>query len=310
MSQTLSRHAQASEWLRGWQDVLTQSFEDMDGTGVCVRDKWESAGGNWGESRVMTEGKIWERLGVNYSSACGNQLPAAAVRNRPELSQARYEVCGVSVVAHPRNPYAPTAHANLRFFEAYADNNVSRWWFGGGYDLSPCYGYREDCQHWHKVAHDACMPYGKDIHKRFKTNCDEYFYLPHRKEARGIGGLFFDDFDALGFERSFSFIQALGNSYLDAYLPIVRRRCDQAYGERERQFQLYQRGRYAEFNLLWDRGTRFGVESGGRIESILMSLPPYARWEYAWKPEPGSAEDQLYNYFLKPRDWLAESDAS
>jgi coproporphyrinogen III oxidase len=305
MKNTQHNFKQVSSWLSGWQEQMTQTFGDMDGKGVFVRDKWQSERGSQGESRVMTEGRIWERLGVNYSSACGDSLPPTAVQNRPELSKARYEVCGVSVVAHPRNPHAPTAHANLRFFIASDDKAVLRWWFGGGYDLSPCYGYEEDCIHWHKVAHATCMPYGKDLYARFKTNCDKYFYLPHRQEARGIGGLFFDDFNELGFEQSFSLIQALGQSYLEAYLPIVRRRCEQPYEDRQRQFQLYRRGRYVEFNLLWDRGTRFGVESGGRTESILMSLPPRARWEYAWQPEPDSVEAQLSQDFLMPRDWLA-----
>lgn len=306
MSQEHLYYKKVCAWLRSWQDSLTQAFEDMDGKGIFKHDKWQRSEGGGGDSRVMTQGKIWERLGVNYSEAYGDRLPSAAVRNRPELAQASFEVAGVSVVAHPCNPHVPTAHANLRFFVARDEKQILRWWFGGGYDLTPCYGYVEDCRHWHRVARDACMPFGDNLYTRFKSNCDDYFYLPHRKEARGIGGLFFDDFDELGFERSFALIQSLGESYLEAYLPIVRLRYGLAYDELERQFQLYRRGRYVEFNLLWDRGTRFGIESNGRTESILMSMPPQARWEYAWVARPNSAEARLYSDFLKPRDWLAK----
>lgn len=295
-------------WLSAWQDDLVAEFERFDGAGRFVHDVWERDSG-CGNSRIFKQGRVWEQVGVNYSAVHGRRLPDAALKKRPELGDSAYSVCGVSVVAHPHNPHAPTSHANLRFFVVGARERPVRWWFGGGYDLTPCYGYAEDCRHWHRVAREACDAFDGDLYPRFKRDCDEYFYLPHRKEARGIGGLFFDDFSELGFVDSFALVRGLGESYVQAYLPIVRRRCDMSFTARQREFQLYRRGRYVEFNLLWDRGTRFGIESAGRTESILMSLPPRARWEYGWKPETDSAEERLCSEFLQPCDWLAGKDS-
>ena len=232
-------------------------------------------------------------------------MPASATAHRPELAGRRYQAMGVSLVIHPLNPYLPTSHANVRFFVAEKDGEEPVWWFGGGYDLTPYYGFEEDCRHWHQTAFEACAPFGDEVYPRYKQWCDEYFYLKHRDEARGVGGLFFDDLNEGGFERSFGFMQAVGDSYCKAYVPILQRRRDMPWGERERQFQLYRRGRYVEFNLVFDRGTLFGLQSGGRTESILMSLPPLVRWEYNWQPEDNSPEQALYRDFLPPRDWLA-----
>jgi coproporphyrinogen III oxidase len=235
----------------------------------------------------------------------GAALPASASAARPELAGRSYQAMGVSLVIHPLNPYAPTSHANVRLFVAEKEGEEPVWWFGGGYDLTPYYGFDEDCQHWHATAAAACAPFGDDVHARFKTWCDDYFYLPHRSEARGVGGLFFDDLNEWDFDTSFAFVRAVGDSFTDAYLPIVERRRDQAFTERERNFQLYRRGRYVEFNLVYDRGTLFGLQSDGRVEAILMSLPPLVRWEYDYKPEAGSAEARLTEYFLTARDWVA-----
>ena len=234
----------------------------------------------------------------------GRELPPAATAERPELAGRSFEALGVSVVVHPENPYLPTAHCNVRYLQAATEDRQPVFWFGGGFDLTPYYGFTEDARHWHRIARELCAPFGDDVHPRFKRWCDEYFFLRHRNEPRGVGGLFFDDLNAWGFDRSFAFLRAVGDGFLDAYLPIAERRRDHPWGEREREFQLYRRGRYVEFNLVYDRGTHFGLQSGGRAESILMSLPPLVRWEYGYAPEPGSAEARLHDY-LVPRDWLA-----
>ena len=253
---------------------------------------------------MLSEGPVIEKAGVNFSHVFGDQLPASATKSRPELTGCSWEAFGVSVVIHPQNPYAPTAHANVRFFVAQNGSNDPVWWFGGGYDLTPYYGNDEDCVHWHKTAKDACDVFSVELYPRLKANCDEYFYLPHRQEARGIGGLFFDDFNELGFKDSFAFMKSIGNSFVPAYLPILNRRRGLPFGDRERQFQLYRRGRYVEFNLVHDRGTLFGLQSKGRTESILMSLPPLARWEYSYTPQPGTPEDELYTRYLTPKEWV------
>jgi coproporphyrinogen III oxidase len=250
------------------------------------------------------DGSVFEKGGVNFSHVHGTQLPPSATAARPELAGRSFEAMGVSLVIHPENPYVPTSHANVRFFIAEKEGEEPVWWFGGGYDLTPYYGNEEDCRHWHQTARAACQPFGPEIYPRFKQWCDEYFFLKHRNEPRGVGGLFFDDYNQAGFEQSFALTRSVGDSYIDAYLPIVRRRKHVPWGQRERQFQLYRRGRYVEFNLVYDRGTLFGLQTGGRTESILMSLPPLVRWEYDWQPEPGSAEAELYQFYLQPRQWI------
>ncbi|WP_047248605.1 oxygen-dependent coproporphyrinogen oxidase [Chromobacterium subtsugae] len=286
------------------QDRICAALEQADGAGQFAEDAWRREAGGGGRSRVLKDGEVFEQAGVNFSHVHGDALPASATAHRPELAGRRFEAMGVSLVIHPSNPHVPTSHANVRFFIAEKDGEAPVWWFGGGFDLTPFYPQEEDAVHWHTVARDLCAPFGAEVYPRYKKWCDEYFYLKHRNEARGIGGLFFDDLNDWGFERSFAFTQAVGDGFLGAYLPIVARRKDQAWGDRERQFQLYRRGRYVEFNLVWDRGTLFGLQSGGRTESILMSMPPLARWEYGYQPEPGSPEDKLYTDFLPPRDWL------
>jgi coproporphyrinogen III oxidase len=253
---------------------------------------------------VIGGGAVFEKGGVNFSHVKGSALPASATAHRPELAGRAFEAMGVSLVIHPHNPYVPTSHANVRFFIAEKPGEAPVWWFGGGYDLTPYYGFDEDCIHWHQTARDACAPFGEDVYPRYKRWCDDYFFLKHRNEPRGIGGLFFDDLNEGGFERCFGFLQAVGNSYVDAYRPIVARRKRLPYGERERDFQLHRRGRYVEFNLVYDRGTLFGLQTGGRTESILMSLPPEVRWGYNWQPEPGSPEAGLTEKYLKPREWV------
>ena len=259
---------------------------------------------------MLSEGAVFEKGGVNFSDVRGASLPASATAHRPELAGGSFRAMGVSLVIHPKNPYVPTSHANVRLFVAYKDGVEPVWWFGGGYDLTPFYPFAEDCEHWHRVARDACAPFGDEVYSRYKRWCDEYFYLRHRDETRGVGGLFFDDLNEWEFEQCFAFVRSVGDSYLRAYRPIVQRRKSTGYGEREREFQLYRRGRYAEFNLVYDRGTIFGLQSGGRTESILMSLPPLARWSYDWSPEPGSAEAELYEHYLQPRDWLGMESPS
>lgn len=293
-----------SDYLLKLQDRICQAVEQLDQQNIFREDQWTREEGGGGRSRVMEEGAIFEKAGINFSHVYGQQLPASASAHRPELAGRTFEALGVSLVIHPRNPYVPTSHANVRFFIAKKPGAEPVWWFGGGFDLTPYYGYEEDAVHWHSTARDACQPFGADLYPRFKTWCDEYFYLRHRNEPRGIGGLFFDDYNAPGFDDSFALMRSVGDHYIPAYAPIVERRMHQAYGDREREFQLYRRGRYVEFNLVYDRGTLFGLQTGGRTESILMSLPPRVTWRFDWHPAPGSPEAELYDVFLKPRDWL------
>jgi coproporphyrinogen III oxidase len=296
-------------YLLGLQDDICRGLENEDGKGRFEEDLWQREAGGGGRTRVLAQGDVFEQAGVNFSHVYGKRLPPSATAARPELEGRDFQALGISLVIHPRNPYVPTSHANVRFFIANKpgadkDADDSIWWFGGGYDLTPYFPNMEDVIHWHETARETCEPFGNDIYPRYKKWCDDYFYLKHRNETRGVGGLFFDDLNEWGFERCFEFIQTIGNSYLPAYLPIVQRRKHTEYGDRERDFQLYRRGRYVEFNLVYDRGTLFGLQSGGRTESILMSLPPLVSWRYNYQPEHGSAEAELYRY-LKPRDWLA-----
>ena len=291
-------------YLLSLQDSICQALEAVDGRATFVEDSWQRKAGGGGVSRVITDGAVIEKGGVNFSHVTGDQMPASATAHRPELAGRAFEAMGVSLVIHPHNPYAPTSHANVRFFIAEKPGEEPVWWFGGGFDLTPYYGFDEDCIHWHQTAKTACEPFGADVYPRFKQWCDDYFYLKHRDEPRGVGGLFFDDLNQWGFDKSFAFTQAVGSAYADAICPILAKRKDTAFGEREKQFQLYRRGRYVEFNLVFDRGTLFGLQSGGRTESILMSLPPLVRWEYNYQPEPGSAEAKLTDYYLTGRDWL------
>lgn len=293
------------QYLLQLQDSICRQLGETDGGDGFLEDSWEREQGGGGRSRVLEEGRVFEKAGVNFSHVHGDQLPGSATAARPELAGRSFEALGVSLVIHPRNPYVPTSHANVRFFIAEKPGEDPVWWFGGGYDLTPYYGFEEDAIHWHRTASTACEPFGDDVYAKYKQWCDEYFFLKHRNEPRGIGGLFFDDLNAWDFDKSFAFMQSVGNSYPDAYLPIVEKRKDMPFGERERDFQLYRRGRYVEFNLVYDRGTLFGLQSGGRTESILMSLPPLVKWRYDWQPEPGSAEAELYEKFLNPRDWLS-----
>ncbi len=296
--------AEVKTYLLQLQDAICRALQAEDGAAAFAEDSWERPAGGGGRSRVIAEGAVIEKGGVNFSHVFGDALPASATAQRPQLAGRSFEAMGVSLVIHPHNPYVPTSHANVRFFIAEKAGEAPVWWFGGGYDLTPYYANREDCIAWHKTAQRACAPFGDDIYPRFKKWCDDYFYLKHRQEARGVGGLFFDDFNELDFDRSFALMRAVGDSYIPAYLPIVARRKETPYGERERQFQLYRRGRYVEFNLVYDRGTLFGLQTGGRTESILMSLPPLVRWQYDWQPQPGSAEAQLTEKFLPHQDWV------
>jgi coproporphyrinogen III oxidase len=291
-------------YLLGLQDRICDQLQSFEGKARFREDAWARQEGGGGRTRVIAEGDLFEKGGVNFSHVFGDRLPPSATAARPELAGRTFEAMGVSLVIHPQNPYVPTSHANVRFFVAEKPGEDPVWWFGGGYDLTPYYPFAEDCVSWHRTASQACEPFGSDVYSRFKEWCDDYFYLKHRNETRGVGGLFFDDFNELGFERSFEFMKAVGDSYTQAYIPIIERRKGMSWGERERNFQLYRRGRYVEFNLVFDRGTLFGLQSGGRTESILMSLPPLVRWEYDWQPEPGSPEADLYDNYLKPRDWL------
>lgn len=291
-------------YLLDLQDRICQVLAVEDGGAEFIEDSWDRPEGGGGRSRVIKNGAVFEKGGVNFSHVHGNQMPASATAHRPELKGRDFEAMGVSLVMHPENPMIPTSHANVRFFIAEKPGEEPVWWFGGGFDLTPYYGNEEDCIHWHQVAKDACDPFGEDVYPRYKKWCDEYFFLKHRAEPRGIGGLFFDDLNELGFDQSFALMRAVGDAYIDAYLPIVKRRKGDAYGEKERDFQLHRRGRYVEFNLVFDRGTLFGLQTGGRTESILMSLPPEVRWDYNWAPEAGTPEARLTEYFLQPRDWL------
>ncbi|MGF1615844.1 MAG: oxygen-dependent coproporphyrinogen oxidase [Gammaproteobacteria bacterium] len=287
------------------QDQICDALAAEDQGGQFVRDPWLRPQGGGGDSRILTDGPVFERAGVNFAHVTGGNLPAAASARRPELAGRLFQALGISVVVHPQNPYVPTSHFNTRLLVAESAGAPPVWWFGGGFDLTPYYGFAEDVRLWHGVARDVCTPFGEDIYARFKRWCDEYFYLPHRDEPRGVGGLFYDDLNDWGFERTFAFTRAVAEGFLSAYLPIVSRRKHSPFSARERAFQLLRRGRYVEFNLLYDRGTLFGLQSGGRVESILMSLPPMVTWRYGWQPEPGSPEAQLYDVFLKPRDWLS-----
>lgn len=286
------------------QDQICAALEAEDGKAVFVEDAWQRPGGGGGRTRVMTDGNVVEKGGVNFSHVHGEGLPGSATAARPELAGRSFQAMGVSLVIHPSNPYVPTSHANVRFFIAEKEGEPPVWWFGGGFDLTPYYGNEDDVVHWHQVAKQACDPFGAEVYPKYKKWCDDYFYLPHRDEARGVGGLFFDDLNTPTFEHCFNLMKSIGDAYVPAYLPIVQQRKGTPYGERERQFQLYRRGRYVEFNLVHDRGTLFGLQSGGRTESILMSLPPLVRWEYAWEPEQGSPEAALYEEFLPRRDWI------
>ena len=292
------------DYLLDLQDRICDALGAEDGTATFREDSWEREQGGGGRSRVLENGAVIEKGGVNFSHVFGDQLPPSATAARPELAGRSFQAMGVSLVIHPKNPYAPTSHANVRFFVAEKDGEDPVWWFGGGFDLTPYYGFEEDVVHWHQTARDACEPFGNEIYPEFKTWCDDYFYLKHRDEPRGVGGLFFDDLNRFDFDTSFALMRSVGDAYVPAYQPILARRKDHDYGERERQFQLYRRGRYVEFNLVYDRGTIFGLQSGGRTESILMSLPPLVRWDYDYHPEPDSAEIELYQKFLIHREWV------
>ncbi len=304
MSHHAPDKAAVKAYLLDLQDRICQALEAEDGGATFVEDNWERAEGGGGRSRVISNGKVIEKGGVNFSHVQGTQMPASATAHRPELAGRAFEAMGVSLVIHPHNPYVPTSHANVRFFIAEKEGAAPVWWFGGGYDLTPYYGNEADCVHWHQTAKDACHPFGDYVYPKFKKWCDDYFFLKHRGEARGVGGLFFDDYNAQDFDHSFALMRAVGDSYVPAYQPIMAARKNTIYGERERDFQLYRRGRYVEFNLVYDRGTLFGLQTGGRTESILMSLPPLVRWEYNYQPEPGSAEAELCEKFLPHRDWV------
>ena len=290
----------------GLQQRITDRISELDGAAQFSTDEWQREGGGGGRSKVLVGGALMEQAGVGFSHVTGDELPPSATKARPELAGRGFEAMGVSLVFHPHNPYVPTTHANVRLFAAEADNAEPVWWFGGGFDLTPFYPFAEDVREWHATAAAACAPFGEDVYPRYKQWCDSYFFLPHRGETRGVGGLFFDDLNAWGFEQSFAFMQSVGDHFMRAYEPIVNRRREHPYTDRERQFQLYRRGRYVEFNLVYDRGTLFGLQSGGRTESILMSLPPMVRWEYGYTPAADSPEARLTDYWLKPRDWLSE----
>ncbi len=294
------------DYLLTLQDRLCQALSACDG-GSFREDLWRRQEGGGGRTRVLEDGAVIEKGGVNFSEVTGAVLPPSASAHRPELAGRRWRALGVSLVIHPRNPHAPTSHMNVRFFVAEQEGAAPVWWFGGGFDLTPYYAYEDDCRHWHRTASDALAPFGEDLYRQWKQACDRYFYLPHRQETRGIGGLFFDDLNAGGFARCFALLQAVGDAYLRAYLPLLERRHAQPYSAAQRAFQLYRRGRYVEFNLVYDRGTLFGLQSGGRTEAILMSLPNEVHWRYDWRPEPGSVEARLSEDFLRPRDWLAEA---
>ena len=294
---------QVKEYLSTLQDKIIEQLERVDGKRF-KREKWERSEGGGGLSCVIEQGNVFERGGVNYSHVFGSGLPASATAARPELSGRSFEAMGVSIVLHPYNPYAPTIHLNVRFLEARKEGAEPVWWFGGGMDLTPYYGFEEDAKHFHQTCKDSLQPYGNDYHERYKKWCDKYFYLKHRNEPRGIGGIFFDDLSQPDFDTCFNITKSVGDHFLPAYIPILERRRNMSYGEQERDFQAYRRGRYVEFNLVWDRGTLFGLQSGGRTESILMSLPPIVKWRYDWEPVEGSAESELYTKFLISKDWV------
>lgn len=295
------------DYLKNLQDNICNALSSEDGGADFLEDNWKREAGGGGRTRVLTNGAVFEQAGVNFSHVFGKNLPPSATAQRPELAGRGFQAVGVSLVIHPHNPYVPTSHANVRFFIAEKPGEEPVWWFGGGFDMTPYYGFDEDCIHWHQTAQQACEPGEPGSYKRLKKWCDDYFYLKHRDEPRGIGGLFFDDLSTPDFDSAFALMRSIGDHYIPAYLPIVQRRKDIEWSKRERQFQLYRRGRYVEFNLVYDRGTLFGLQSGGRTESILMSLPPLVRWEYDWQPEAGSPEAKLYSDYLRPRDWLNEA---
>jgi coproporphyrinogen III oxidase len=298
--------AEIKSFLLALQDHICQQLAQADGGAVFHEDRWQREEGGGGRSRVLTQGAVFEQAGVNFSHVSGAAMPASASAHRPELAGRSFQALGVSLVIHPLNPYVPTSHANVRFFIAEKPGEAPVWWFGGGFDLTPFYGFAEDAIHWHRTAQQRCAPFGDDIYPKYKKWCDDYFFLKHRNEARGIGGLFFDDLNSPDFATCFAFTRAVGEGFVDAYLPIVAKRKAIPWGESQRQFQLYRRGRYVEFNLVWDRGTLFGLQTGGRTESILMSMPPLVRWEYDYQPAENSPEAALYRDFLPVRDWLQE----
>lgn len=292
-------------YLLSLQGRIISALEVVEDGAKFERDEWQRDGSGGGKTCVLEAGRVIEKGGVNFSEVAGEALPPSATATRPQLAGLPFRVMGVSLVIHPRNPHVPTSHMNVRFFSAGEASPI--WWFGGGFDLTPYYPVEEDVIHWHTQAKAACDPFGEDLYAKFKAQCDRYFYLPHRNETRGVGGLFFDDYNCGDdFGKAFAFMQSVGDHFIPAYVPIIERRMDEPYGEVEREFQLYRRGRYVEFNLVHDRGTLFGLQSGGRTESILMSLPPYAHWRYNWQPEPGSREAHLYERYLKPQDWLVK----
>jgi coproporphyrinogen III oxidase len=295
---------EVKQYLLNLQNNICYQLEQVDGKAKFIEDSWEKEGntGN-GQTRVIQNGNVFEQGGVNFSIVSGESLPSSATALRPELAGRSFQALGVSLVIHPKNPYVPTSHANVRFFIAKKDGEEPIWWFGGGFDLTPYYGFDEDAIYWHSTAESACKPYGEDVYPKYKKWCDDYFYLKHRDEQRGIGGLFFDDLNEGGFDKCFAFMKSVGNNYIKAYKPIVEKRKDMPYTDKERQFQLYRRGRYVEFNLVYDRGTLFGLQTGGRTESILMSLPPLVRWEYNYSIRKDSEEERLYKRYLKPQEW-------
>lgn len=292
------------EYLLSLQDTIADRMNTLDGKQRCIEEAWERAEGGGGRTRILTNGALFEQAGVNFSHVYGDTLPSSATAQRPELAGRNFQAMGVSLVFHPHNPFIPTTHMNVRFFMAEKEGADPVWWFGGGFDLTPYYGFEDDAIHWHRMANQACEGFASDSYREYKRWCDDYFYLKHRQETRGIGGLFFDDLNKPGFERSFAFTRSVGDHFLPAYQPIIERHRDKPYNDKQKDFQLYRRGRYVEFNLVYDRGTLFGLQSGGRTESILMSLPPEVRWRYNWQPEKGTEEARLYEVFLKPQDWL------
>jgi coproporphyrinogen III oxidase len=292
------------EYLKSLQAVCCEQLSQQDGAAEFITEEWTHSNGGGGITRVLENGAVIEKGGVNFSHVRGERLPPSASAVRDHLAGKPFEAAGVSLVIHPENPFVPTTHMNVRLFVADPDSDNPVWWFGGGYDLTPYYGFKEDCEHWHRCARSACDGLGEEAYPDFKNRCDEYFFLKHRNEARGIGGIFFDDLNSAGFDKTFEFIRAVGDSFLEAYIPLVIKHKGHDFDQSQKDFQLYRRGRYVEFNLVFDRGTLFGLQSGGRTESILMSLPPHVQWKYGWKAEPGSAEARLTEYFLKPRNWL------
>lgn len=300
----MNRLDQVKNYLLTLQDNICTALEYEDSTAKFQQDNWERPEGGGGQSRVLSNGTVFEKAGVNFSHVFGDQLPPSATAHRTELAGYQFQAVGVSLVIHPLNPFVPTSHANWRFFIAEKAGHQPLWWFGGGFDLTPYYGFIEDCKHWHQIAKNSCEPFGEDVYRRYKQWCDEYFYIKHRNEPRGIGGLFFDDLNEWDFDTSFNFIKTTSLAFLEAYLPIVRKRKKMPFSKEQKEFQLYRRGRYVEFNLIYDRGTLFGLQSGGRTESILMSLPPEVKWQYNWHPKPGTKESELYDNFLIQKDWV------